>query len=69
MLQRKFIIQRSFFEDSTKGVSDRAVKEFNNYSQNVIDTIPFPSAKEFELFQCFGIVDNNDDLNVVDTDI
>jgi hypothetical protein len=56
MLKQKFIIQRSFFEDSTKNVSARAVQEFNEFCNNIIQTIPLPSPLEFSLFKSFGIV-------------
>ena len=72
MLKQKFILQRSFFDDSTKNVSDRAVNEFKQTCKNIFDLIPLPTSLEFSLFKSFGIV-NDDDLedNVdeIDTDL
>ena len=54
MLQYKFVLQRPFFEDSTKNVNPRAVKECNAFFNNIINMINLPTSLEFELFQSFG---------------
>ena len=70
MLKQKFILQRSFFDDSTKNVSDRAVNEFNQTCKNIFDLIPLPTSIEFSLFKSFGIVNDGDlEDNVDEIDI
>jgi hypothetical protein len=69
LLQYKFVLQRPFFEDSTKNVNPRAVKECNAFFNNIIDTIALPSSIEFELFQSFGknVIDEHE--NLIDVDL
>lgn len=71
LLKQKFILQRSFFEDSTKNISHRVVDECNRYFQNIIDTIPLPTPIEFELFKSFGIIDDTQEnvLDEIDEDL
>jgi len=72
MLKQKFILQRSFFDDSTKNVSDRAVSEFNQTCKNIFDLIPLPTSLEFSLFKSFGIVndgDLEDNVDEIDIDV
>jgi hypothetical protein len=68
LLQYKFVLQRPFFEDSTKNVNPRAVIECNAFFNNIIDTITLPTSIEFELFQSFGknVIDEHEDLIDVD---
>jgi len=69
LLQQKFILQRAFFEDSTKKVNPRAVLESYTFSSNIINTIQLPSEIEFKLLQSFGINVNEDNDNIIDTDL
>ena len=47
LLQSKFVLQRSFFEDSTKKVNPRAVMECNDFFLNIINMINLPTSLEF----------------------
>ena len=69
MLQSKFVLQRPFFEDSTKNVNPRALIECNDFFLNIINTITLPTSIEFELFQSFGknVEEAHEDL--IDTDL
>ena len=58
-----------FLKIQLKKVNPRAVLESNTFSSNIINTIPLPSAIEFELFQSFGINVNEDNDNIIDTDL
>ena len=69
LLQQKFILQRPFFEDSTKEVNPRSVLEFNDYCSNIIKTIPLPTSIEFDLFQSFGINIDEENDDIVDIDL
>ena len=69
MLQQKFILQRPFFEDSTKEVNRRSVLEFNDYCSNIIKTIPLPTSIEFDLFQSFGKNVDEEHEDLIDRDL
>ena len=69
MLQYKFVLQRPFFEDSTKNVNPRAVKECNAFFNNIINMINLPTSLEFELFQSFGTNVDEAHEDLIDIDL
>jgi hypothetical protein len=67
----RFMVQRPFFSDSTKDVSERSVLEFSNFTNNLFENIPHISKLEFDFFESLGkqVIDddsdNNDDESVM----